>query len=705
MAYLDRREPAVYVDIEDKSYAAETIETGRSVYSVILCDRGPSNQIVKVRSQAQFHDVFGTPNFLRTSQTHYQMDAALQYTSNGLVVRVVPDDAYWANAVIKKSGGSEKVTARFVFTNKNDVTEEDLDKARKVEMYALDSTSAVHGSEIYGDSTDFEKEVNKVQIGCWIYAEGDNSSVAAQIVNMEQNEETGATILYLDREYEGSSSDGVAYISNAPYEISSLADVNSEKAFIDGGDVVYYFYAVGAGKFYNRICIRGTRNTDLEKYYLDENDQPRYKYLFMNIGIYELQDNGNMKLLEGPWVVSLAPRYPDDGNNSANGQVIDPTTGNYIFIEEVINDNSNLVRCVATTKDPVTDEPNAEFPCVTQLVDDEDKRLQVMLLLSTYTPVGTQNIALSTTGVRLSNGTDGTGQYNSSDNIQPSDTLLAKVARAFGGQLTENGIDELRETVYPVFQPDYIVCGGYPAFVQYAANELASYRQDCMVLADTGAFHNNGDDDLDARLHDVPWNTFTSMLYTQFRRITDTYTGRKFWVSPVYHAIKRHLYCDAVYFLAEPVAGIEKGAIEEPCVLAYKGNHTLRGDLMDVELNCTIEEPDGIYFLTQFTTWKRYSVLKRAHVAKFVLYLKKALPPILKDILQRRATSYWISQARTRVNSFMAQFLEGPTERYSCITSFNANVSFDATSSTLDVILSIVPIRAIERINVTISVS
>ena len=457
MAYLDRREPAVYVDIEDKSYTAETIETGRSVYSVILCDRGPSNQIVKVRSQAQFHDVFGTPNFLRTSQTHYQMDAALRYTSNGLVVRVVPDDAYWANAVIKKSSGSEKVTARFVFTNKNDVTEEDLDKARKVEMYMLDSTSAVHGSEIYGDSTDFEKEVTKVQIGCWIYAESDNASVAAQVVNMEKNEETGATTLYLDREYEGSSSDGAAYISSSPYEISSLADVNSENSFVDGGDVVYYFYAVGAGKFYNRICIRGTRNTDLEKYYLDENDQPRYKYLFMNVGIYELQDNGNMKLLEGPWVVSLAPRYPDDGNNSANGQVIDPTTGNYIFIEDVINDNSNLVRCVATTKDPVTDEPNAEFPCVTQLVDDEDKRLQVMLLLSTYTPVGTQNVALSTTGVRLSNGTDGAGQYNSSDNIQPSNELLAKVALAYGGQLTENGIDELRETVYPVFQPDYIV--------------------------------------------------------------------------------------------------------------------------------------------------------------------------------------------------------------------------------------------------------
>ena len=61
--------------------------------------------------------------------------------------------------------------------------------------------------------------------------------------------------------------------------------------------------------------------------------------------------------------------------------------------------------------------------------------------------------------------------------------------------------------------------------------------------------------------------------------------------------------------------------------------------------------------------------------------------------------------AKTRINSFMAQFLEGPTERYACISSFDANVSFDSASSTLDVIISIVPIRAIERINVTISVS
>ena len=70
MAYTDMREPAVYVDIEDSSYVEETIESGRSIYSVILCDRGPSNQITRVTSQKQFHNVFGTPNYLKTTQTH-----------------------------------------------------------------------------------------------------------------------------------------------------------------------------------------------------------------------------------------------------------------------------------------------------------------------------------------------------------------------------------------------------------------------------------------------------------------------------------------------------------------------------------------------------------------------------------------------------------------------------------------------------------
>ena len=48
------------------------------------------------------------------------------------------------------------------------------------------------------------------------------------------------------------------------------------------------------------------------------------------------------------------------------------------------------------------------------------------------------------------------------------------------------------------------------------------------------------------------------------------------------------LFRSATYFLSEPVAGITKGSIDESIVLTYKGNHTVRGDLGDAELNCTI---------------------------------------------------------------------------------------------------------------------
>ena len=99
---------------------------------------------------------------------------------------------------------------------------------------------------------------------------------------MEKDETTGVTTLTLDRAYEGSSQDGIAY-TYVPYSEVSLSDVNSEDLFTNpDGDVVFYFYAVGAGKYYNRLCIRGTRNTDVEKYYLDENDEPRYKNIFVS---------------------------------------------------------------------------------------------------------------------------------------------------------------------------------------------------------------------------------------------------------------------------------------------------------------------------------------------------------------------------------------------------------------------------------------
>ena len=435
----------------------------------------------------------------------------------------------------------------------------------------------------------------------------------------------------------------------------------------------------------------------------------------LDLGVYEENENGSWKLVEGPWTVSLIPRYPDDQNRI----VRNPNDGSYIYIEDVINDRSNLIRCYSTIKNSQTGEINSLFKSVETLMtgdDAENRRLQVMLMLSSYSPVGTKNINIDKNGARLTYGDDGTGQYNTSGYIDPTNELYAKVAQAFDGTLTTpNGIDQLREELLPIYQPDYIISAGFPSFVERSAEELAMARGDCMNMSDTGGYSPNYETDLKKRAGEqkdaegntigTPWNSWNSMLYVQYCKVFDSYTGRYFWVTPVYFAIQRHLYCDATYFIAEPVANIEKGAIDSSISLAYVANHTERGDLGDVELNGIISEPEGKYFLTQYTTWKQYSILKRAHAAKFICYLKKTIPSLLKDLLQHKGTAYWIAQANTRLNTFLSRFLAGTDERYSILSSFSCNVTFDSSSNEMDVYISVTPIRAIERIIVNISVA
>jgi len=679
MPVTDRREPAVYVSIEDASYAAPSLETGRVGYIVTLCDRGPHNRVVTITSREQLYKLFGRPNYRRTSQAHYLADKFLQYSSKLLLVRAMPDDAAWANVEIKASTASpQKITygspptdAKFTFTPSS------------LTVVASNSSS-----------------YNAVSVGDWIYADGDSTTNVAQVVSKTLS----GLILTLDRNYDGNIDVEASAYRYTPYQIVSIQDVVSEAQMpASDSHVVWYFYGKGAGTYYNNIKIMGVRNVELEKMYTDTDGVVLYKYLFMDIGIYYLNDDGTTTLLEGPWTVSLT-------RSTALGSTIrDLTSGASLYIEDVINDNSNFIGCISA---------QAVDGLVAVSIDEATAtkhRLQVSLLLTVAgATVDSATGSIAAGGIRFENGTDGTvntgrtlPMYNSSGNLESDrDYLNGQILLAYQGALTsvDGSIEQMPECVYPWYQPDYIITGGYPAAVQVGGQYLADYRQDCIHLADTGAYVTSYSADILARQNDVPWNCWTSALYTQYRKIFDPFTGEKIWMNPVYHALERHLYCDGAYFLAEPVAGIEKGAINDPIELAYKSNHTERGDLMDVELNCVIVEPQGKYILTQFTTWKRLSVLKRLHVAKFVAYIRKVIPTLLKDILQRRATQYWIGQAQFRVSNFLSKFLESNIERYSVLKNFTVAVTFDDVRSELNVVIDITPIRAIERINVFIIV-
>jgi len=477
--------------------------------------------------------------------------------------------------------------------------------------------------------------------------------------------------------------------SHTPVQTISSKNLKSDLDF-NTSDIynLFYFYAQGVGSYYNSIFIQGVRNYQLEKMYTDDNGVPLYKYMFMDLTVYGQNEDGSRTILEGPWTVSLV--------NKVGEQVVrDLNTGRELYIVNTINERSQYIKCKEGVNAAVLEGLT---------IDKEELRLKVMALFSVSFVYRTKTRGQE--GFYLEHGSDGI-QYDVFGRLNinhPEINQLVRNAYATDLASTDGSIQLLMQTLYPWYLLDYVMSGGYSVDIQSAARELVDTRTDCLLLADTGEYKLNATEELSARSMDVPWNSWNAMLYTQYRTITDPYSGKQLTISPVYHAIERHLTVDNNYFMSEPVAGIEKGALQERAILAYKPSLGDMEELIDVELNPTITEPDGTYFLTQFTTYKRASVLKRAHAVKIVHHLQKRLPSLLKDLLQRKGTPYWVNVAKGRVDTFMKQFTNPNTPKHS-FSKYDVNLTWDEERSEIYIGLTVKPLRAIEAIHVNIIVT
>lgn len=521
-------------------------------------------------------------------------------------------------------------------------------------------------------------------VGDFIYPEDDPSTLY-EIQEIDGDEVTFTPNVPVDGSYRG------PFKKFQSVTMTTIPRMINEQNIDPLNEYIYWnFYVIGAGSYYNSIFIKGVRNSTYDKMYTDDDGNPEYPYAFMDIAIYRDNGDNTTTLLEGPWTVSLMDR------TSKDVIIKDIYTGLPLYIADVINRKSKIVKVVESRGYDKLTTMNVNVP----YNPDTEKRMILQNLIS-------GKYEQYPNGIQFQNGSDGE-MFDSMGRVNFNDNLKAILCQAYNGSLksTDGSIEKLLSVVYPWYQIDYIYCGGWDHDVNHAALELAEIRQDCLLLADTGAYKESHDEEMEARQTLVPWNTWNAALYTNYREIYDEFTAKYFYISPIFHAIDRHLYCDDVYWVSEPVAGIEKGAIEESITLAYGTNETQLADEIDVELNPVIVETDGTYILQQFTTWKRLSVMKRQHVVKFVQYCKKNIPTILKDILHHKATQFWIKQADSRIKSFMNPFLDtGSNERMASISSYSTQTTFSDETSELTVLLTIKPLRSIEKITVNIIVT
>jgi hypothetical protein len=767
MATLDQRLPYVYVSVEDQSYQSETIEGGRSVYVVLLSDRGRHNQIIELNPSSgvvpknQLHDEFGKPNFIKYGQAHYLADIALRKGAKVYAVRPVlineedsQDRSHLmsiANVVVKynnPNGSFQLVrgstSTSFVFTSESnevstdiagidgfsvgDYITHEMDAAKAKKITAIDedtmtitlddeytiTSSGMYcykyypGSELVTGNFTFTNGSNivtvsdnllldKVSISSWIYSEADKPTVGESGVYARQviskNTTTGEIIL--DKDYEGTSGADNLY-KYVPFVTTSYKNVRNKNRFdTTDNDNLWYFYVKGAGSYYNNMFIKGTRNTSLEKMYIDNDGNPLYPYNFMDLSVYKNNGDGTISKIEGPFTVSLMPQ-------DANGiRIKDINTDRDLYITTVINENSNFIKCEEGYGTLGLLTLNKTYP----YEPDNLKRLQLQTLFTEGNILN--ELTVGGNGVIFDNGGDG-NLFNENGTLNLTDEYKAIISRSFNGTLksVDGSVESIRNEVYPKYIIDYIASGGYPATIQNYARELAQSRGTILVLGDTGQNYTTADDDIVARQTAVPWNTWCAALYTQYRRISCPYTGRKFYVTPVYHALERHLHVDANYWISEPVANIEKGAISEQIELAYETtDYTKLMDMIDKELNPVMVEPDGTYLISELTTWKKYSKMKKQSSAKFIQYVQKTLPRLLKDILQRKSTSNWLSQIDERISKFMNQFKSGSgSEKYESMNSFSYSKVYNEDASEVNVMLSINLLGTIERIKIGITV-
>jgi hypothetical protein len=766
MAILDQRLPYVYVSVEDDSYQSETIEGGRSVLVVLPSDRGRHNQVVELNPSSgvaprnQLHDEFGKPDFRKYGQAHYLADIALRKGAKVFAIRPVlinEDDSNdrshlmaLSNSVIKYNNpnGSYQLirginASSFIFTSESDEVSTDITGIDNFEVgdyivHEIDPSKAIRiksidvdtmkitldsvysstksgtfaykyypGSELVTGDFTFTTGSNiitvvdkllldNINISDWVFAEvdkpdvGEASIYSCQVIS--KNTTTGEIIL--NKNYEGTTGTDNIY-KYTPFITLSYRNVRNKDRFdTTDNDNLWYFYARGAGTYYNSLFIKGIRNTSMERMYVNEDGEPLYPYNFIDISIYKKGGDGSITKIEGPFTVSLMAQ-------DANGiRIKDINTDRDLYITTVINDNSKHIICEDALGTLGLLTPNKTYP----YEPDNLKRLQLQSLFTEGNVF--DNLTVGMNGIEFENGDDG-NLFNENGTLNLTDEYKAAISRCFNGTFTsiDGSIESLKNEVYPKYIIDYIASGGYPAVVQNYARELAQSRETMLVLADTGQNYTNADADIIARQTTVSWNTWCAALYVQYRKITCPYTGLKFYVTPVYHALERHLHVDANYWISEPVANIEKGAIADEIELAYSPDNTKLADLTEKELNPVIIEPDGTYLISELTTWKKYSKLKKQSSAKFIQFVSKTLPRLLKDILQRKATSNWLSKIDDRINKFMIQYKSGGAmERYESMQSFSYSKVYNEDSSEVNVMLTIRLIGTIERIKIGIKV-
>jgi len=649
---------ALVPDIEifeiDRSFIEPPAEDGPGIYIALFSNKGPDNKIVKGYSPSNIINTFGEPDVEKYGYGLYYAIKAAEFTPNVFIVRLLPQDATYSNIIVKFRSNIDTYT----------VSQDNLTQSQNINLN--DVTGLNVGDKILIKVQEPNSSVLYYEYRTITAIDSDNNIITVDepVIVYSGNE------IYLVREPLVYSASGLTSADQINGELSLSIPVNEEVTEPVGFG--FAIYPIGRGEYYNNIIIKFERNTDLERRYADEQTgKPLYPYNFWNIYVFEKNpETGVLTLLEDPITVSIL-------ETDNNGQPFrHPITGQKLFIEEQINNFSNIIRVVTA---PVNSNYNGK------------KQIIPASLKAYFEKNNTDQFVLQ-------NGYDGTLDDN---------TKTSLLLQAYNGTLNED-IEKITESspLFKAYDIHYIPDPGYGLDVKGAILNLAQQRGDCTALLSL-PYSNKHTNDINTRINILSQSTIYGLLDSgQYLTITDPFTGKKIPMPASYFRMVRILYNRQTYGIPTPPAGAKYGSITETVFeFSYIPKKSQAEDLLRYQINPIIKTPRGeTYFVQELTMYKRYSILTRYYVVDTLVQFKKDIPELVRDLLMEKATDRIIKEAKERVSRYLNRWLEGGDPKQEALKQYSVNITFDETSLTLYIYITVRFLRTIEQIKIPIIV-
>jgi hypothetical protein len=452
------------------------------------------------------------------------------------------------------------------------------------------------------------------------------------------------------------------------------------------------FYGAGRGSYYNQIKIELLKPEDP---YLAQDQKMYYLNVYRRLpnltvdsepGVNATYDYGIVE----SFMVSFDYTQLDSNGDSA-------------WIEDVLNNNSKFVRCIANS-----------YNCSLAITAGSDFSVPFVEEVSTSSIDTSGNIVYTVSSSVLPQALDGGDDGGLFENGKLSSTICKSlIGKLFSGTLLKNTgaqSSDSGEALVEILDSDnyyfsVVFCPYSDAFVNYSLAKLCQTRGDCVGIIDNGdnrtissslTRRTAGDGSLTGNL-----NYKEVAIYDSYEKIFDQYTAKSMWISPVYAMSSVIPYSDKVSDIWYAPAGPNRASLSDVEELRYNpGTVGQRDQLYLKQINPLVQFSDlGTIVYGQLTSQRRPTALQDLNVVRTVLYIKKALAQYCRFyIFEMNDSDTW-----ARISGNVSSFLTTVKSKRG-LRSFSVDVGateYELKAKQCHVNVTLVPMKVIEQIHLT----